>query len=226
MSIILTRDGFEEYKNNKRVPINLDVSFLGYWRDKLEIENTTLLDLVNILISNESFIPLLEMLTKSNILSFLKSVSAETKDDLGLDTIVIKKQVVIIKDKCYESFDCSTSCSGRFKDSKEDPMFDMGHEYCAIDFCDWNELKHLPIILDDVISVVYYQDKNEEKIGDFDTHITVGEFFTSLFDELCFFGSPNNRDKEKESINETMRKIDSGEIKTISWNGWKKGLEE
>jgi len=198
--ILLKKDGF--YKNNINLPFDMD--FFYCWNESIKIgENVNLVDIVNIIRSNVNAFRMLEKLTQSNILSHIQELS-DVEPDNRYEYIIIGNFI----DVC-ESVNQINYCSGYSNDEES-----KGE--CAIDFENWNNLKHLPIkISNETVISIYDGDDTKKFKGS--CYFTVGDFFSCLFGEICLFSSPEQREKKIDGLKKTIEGIENGTIKTYPW---------
>lgn len=226
----LKKDGFFARKQNAEgiwedSKVEFDVGFFQYWRSILEIEGAvTLADLINII--NTDDIVFLEMLTQSSISEFIREMNEEVEDnDSQLVSIEVRKYYEANEYDDFSTINEAITCSGRYKEpriSEHDPSHT--DERCAIEFCHWSTLKDLPLVLD--LNATLTVDMDYKAAKTYESTITVGDFFTGLFDEICFFGSPERRDGEMEELNRRIKEVEDGTAELIPWEEVRDRLEE
>ena len=91
------------------------------------------------------------------------------------------------------------------------------------------ELAHLPIKMNTEVKMYepYTRDGRAWSRTGFTLtmHPTLYTFITSIFWELTFFGTPEDRDEQLQDIKGAIERIKSGEDKTIPWEEVKKHME-
>jgi hypothetical protein len=227
MSIKITKNGF--YKstwNGKKQKdivkkLKLDLRLFSSWEDTIELEDVTLLDLVKLMKKMDPLLfTVIEIACNSKITEFLKEVEEEPKNkECDISYIEISKYYETTDLEPYgfgkEILD-AISCSGR-KDGEE-----TGY---ALEFTHWAELKDIPIKISDKADFLKHDNKKFKKLGPFNTCITMRDFFYGLFDELCFFGTPKNRNSMHDSINKSMKEIKDGTAKLVPFEEVEKEME-
>lgn len=102
----------------------------------------------------------------------------------------------------------------------------------AVDFTPANKLVNLPIVLNETVSLTDER-KSETRVDAINFPLiyegtkkfTLLDILHALFYEMTFHGPPADREKRKAELEETMRRISSGEEKTIPWEEVKERLK-
>jgi len=187
-----------------------------------EIEDSVkLFDIVQLLNSfDHQTLETLELLTNSNILPHLNDVNSRVtnfnpeKDSSQLKFIEVYKSYDADNyDSCdnHYSLLVSTSAHGIGKPWDSNGENELANSY-AIEFSPWQELLHLPIVIKKESFNYFLHFKKNDSLSDrelikdekiiahFDSQMTLEEFFVGLFNELCFFSSPERRDKSSQDF--------------------------
>lgn len=242
MTITLKKDGFtydewvgatREYKTHQIEGLNV----IKYWENSITIdEGVTLSDLVEVLKKDDELATFVEMLTDCNIKNFFPSLDDPIIKDNDfkeppLTAIEMYKYAEIDNhDKDYDlsCFHLHVGCHGRSTEPYIDKQFPEHKNFTwAIEMTPWNELKHLPLKLNEKLTLTesnwiacepraivvnmpeWTSDReldstsNRECICDW----TVNEFFNALFNELSFFGSPQHALETKGDLMERMEDV-------------------
>lgn len=199
------------------------------WTRPVEIRDGFLFgDLIKILKEmDDGTMTLFEMLTNSNVSMFLVQdlTQIEPEDDgITLTHIEAFKYVEMEDRPNRKTHDVRVGAHGIGNKWEQGD----GDSY-AIEFTDWREMLHLPIKINNVGNLQtrkYVKRAKPKKMGFFDQDgkldgelwdlgdeeiesfenvkvevgFTFGELFEALFDELCFFSSPVQRQEKKEDL--------------------------
>lgn len=99
----------------------------------------------------------------------------------------------------------------------------------AISFTPVNELSHIQIKIDRKVKVeklLTLEDGSVKiesmELGERD--ITLRELIVAVLDEISFHGTPANKKKRLDDLNQTLLDIDSGKEKLVSWDDFEKEL--
>ena len=105
--------------------------------------------------------------------------------------------------------------------------------YLTPHFCGWNEkrdvsysmgfthvqeMMDLPLKISEKVSIYVHKCKDgykSEIIDGGNTGMTLFDFLGAILDEITFYGNPDDKDKMLGELNETMKRIESGEEKLI-----------
>lgn len=88
----------------------------------------------------------------------------------------------------------------------------------AVEMTPLNDLAILPVKLNPEIKI-YDESYKEEPVALTESGVfTLGHILYGIVWELSFFGSPKMRDKKKDELNDTIKGIEEGTIKTVSWD--------
>lgn len=183
----------------------------SYWQSDLTIKPGCTLGQLIKHIKPECDI--LEMLADCSIEPFLVEAAAGPAAEQTVEQIEAKKYLEIEKYKGTRTLHQRVDCNGRIKGDKE---------LYALDFTPVTKLLNAELVL--IETAELYEDF---KLKDsFTVTITLGEYLTGLFSELCFHGAPKDRD---ERLQEIVRRADEAREhpeKMLSWEEVKDKIDK
>lgn len=212
--LYLSKDGFYTKEYGKVIKLFNSVwEFLSFWNTPLEIDGEVSFgELINILTNNYDILRAVESLTNANISLYLLDISKEYSGNDNISCIEVRRTIDIgdgYLDIIMEALGPSTR-----------PVYnEINKEYhfknYALSMTEWSKLKHKPLKLSRKLKVEIFDKNDLRSLGPYDCEIFLGEFLDGLFQEVCFFNSPQNREKEREILIERLENI--GEDEYISF---------
>jgi hypothetical protein len=194
---------------------------LKYWNADLELDEITLQELIVLLRQNgQTTIKFLEHLTDCNITPFLHEIDESYEkqpDDCSIEYIRVGLVVETIKYRERGQVNNKAELTiFPFADGKGKPTKESVDTY-GLEFSHWGSLKDLPIKIQNTVDLCQIDESvlNEPSIIPCNYVLSMGEFFTGLFNELCFCGSPDIRDGRLERLKEQIKEIEDGTAKLI-----------
>jgi hypothetical protein len=225
-----TWDYNEKKKKGKYLIDKLSTSYFTFfeaWNSSLKIEEVVTLKDVAVILKNmdNEVLTVVENLCCSNLKDYLAKDLTPKKDP---DTHAKLKCIEIYKIFEKDNYDDinkwelthHTSAHGLGSNWKEG----KGNAY-AIAYTDWSYLLNLPIKLNTTgtLCTTTWKKVKKHKIlnglsvsdrkhvsykqEDVETYFTVGEFFTGLLNELCFFSSPLVRERNVEELKKRLKEV-------------------
>jgi hypothetical protein len=236
--IILKKDGFHvarwngETRQTDVSELPKDLRFLTGWTHKLEIqEEITLQDLVNIMGDLEPETnTLIELITDSNVLPYLEEIDKEQKEREEPDNISYIEIYKTLETSEFEGNKYTYDGVCAHGIGKEKIVDEFSKEpylpNYGLEFTPWNELKDKPIRFGHATLTMPKGDHDYEVIDNLEYDFTMGDFFLGLFNELCFFGHPEDRDEQLDELKERVEECKNGTAEYVEWDDLKKELEE
>jgi len=151
-----------------------------------------------------------------------EGLSVQQNDDFSINNIIISWCAVIQDD--FDNNDSSlfhlyTNVYGKSDKEKS--------ETYALDFSPLHKMSDCIITLDHALSIYDEREKsNCRALITSNKDFTLFDILRGLFWEFSFHGGPKERDIKLKKMEDTLKKIDSGEEKTISWNEIEEKLKE
>jgi hypothetical protein len=89
-----------------------------------------------------------------------------------------------------------------------------GMTHYGIDFTPVNQLVHLPVRLRSEMEIR----KDHKKIGEAPCTFTLLDVLGEIYWEISFYGSPEDRDRQRAELQESVREIEEGRAMLTPWN--------
>lgn len=205
MSVRITKSGFRklEWDGTRKCEVERPVnSFLECLRESCTIDDgVTLNDIFNAV---EADPPLKEFIAQYSwcpVDEFHAEVSKLAADKSDLHCINISAYFEFDQHEGRVTIDCGG----------EGEPDEHGTKSYAIGFTPVSEIAHLPIRLSPEIEIR----KDHEVIGRAPYAYSLLEVLDAIYFEISFYGGPESRDSKAAELRETMRKIESGEVKLV-----------
>jgi len=210
---------------------DLTDQFLLYFDNHCELGDGVTLRSLCLLIKNLDMYPILSPLFTHGpewLKEFVDEGLNGTLEEKSVDHIVLRCGATISDDYYNEGetiFEGYVDMHG---------LVDGEDETYALDFTPINKLVDCDIRLDRKLDITDEREESRNKSQEgpicptlFQTNknFSLRNILLGIFWELSFHGGPKSRDEKREEIMETMRRIDSGEEKTIPWEDIKKEFE-
>lgn len=225
MELILRKDGFYlcgekgengGYQEEKIDKIGL-IFLLSNWSSEFSIDGeVTFGELLSILKNGEpEVIHILSHLTNSNILPFIeRDLNNFDKDiDGDISKLEVNMNVSIINNDIDIFYDCHGISMLNGAET----------EIYAIEFVPWGSLLSVPLYTNEKVSLTEYQERQSNGKGiepdissrelsfsrgkNGNLEISFGEYLKSLFTEVAFFGSPEERHRNSEELRASLNEI-------------------
>jgi hypothetical protein len=214
-AIIIKQDGLyarsEEFDGVDRRFDLSDANVAGCFRMPILIDAGVMLrDLLNI-------INALEKDTKTFVQGLLLcSVDEFMNDKTNVQLDVIVKKIVV--QKTFVSFKNERNVQQMEFDFNCYGLIDGDETQFGLEFIPWSSLLDAELVLaehgeyvveapPDVMTGELLQRKSVDKRTNVTTTITFYEFLIAIFDELCFFGSPERRNEEFKRVEREIKKM-------------------
>lgn len=94
----------------------------------------------------------------------------------------------------------------------------------GLDFTPICELKKYKVRLSDNAEFRGFKPEEEDKFPillDGKKKFTLFDVITAIFHEISFYGTPENRQEQRDKLDDTVKRIESGEEKLYEWKGFK-----
>jgi hypothetical protein len=89
-----------------------------------------------------------------------------------------------------------------------------GMTHYGIDFTPVNQLVHLPVRLRPEMEIR----KDHKKLGEAPCTFTLLDVLGEIYWEISFYGSPEDRDRQRAEVQESVREIEEGRATLTPWN--------
>ena len=89
-----------------------------------------------------------------------------------------------------------------------------GVTHYALDLTPVNQLIHLPVRLRPHMEIC----KDHEKLGDAPCTFTLLDVLGEIYQEIGFYGGPEDRDRKRAEVQESVREVEEGQATLIPWN--------
>ena len=212
------------------ININSKIDFSLYLFEDIEIEEDVILEDIFKFIKCDKD-NLEKIFSKSlghySLSSFINEIDKKYTPfiDCGKE---VKFDCIEIRFYCdYDDYDKKIMLS-RFSDVsciKEEDKEPFGMDWTPL-----YKIKYLPVRLNKKFIIEKLSPKKDEIFVDAYHEIQLHEFFDALFNEISFYGEPEDRNRFKEKIvgevEEIRSKIDKGSVKLKNFKELKKGMKQ
>lgn len=210
--IIINKKGFfcsnwnEKKRKYEKRKLTDAVEIISHWNSVVKYENEiTLEQFMSFLCLNEDLLKYVGILTNSNIDKYIKELKEEKTQKPFSDQPEITH---ICLQKCVQITDYTKYCKDILNSIEIQEWVDCfgrsehSEESWALEFTHWSLLKDSIITIEK--KAKFYSDVHDAKDEQYDYSIKFGEFLSSLFNELCFFSSPEDREIETNILLERV----------------------
>ena len=214
----------EEKEEGSYVQQPLDgrvLEFLQCWNVPVKLEPMTLNDFLALVhpSKNKMLLRVIEALTNCSILPFFQELQEEAPSgnkDVALEKIQIQKFFQV---EDYSRYNGKREGDHFVTASAIGPADSYENDHYCIEFDHWALLKNLPLVIknDTFLSLNETDDIRDIRNIDCYMEITLGEFITALFGELCFFPDPTSRDEQFTTIKKRIEEVDNGTATLVEW---------
>ncbi|MFC1697095.1 hypothetical protein ACFL1H_02080 [Nanoarchaeota archaeon] len=197
--VIISKDGLY-YRHEGYIVKPLEYTIFQCWNNAVELDNVNLGDLLlHISKLDEYELKLMQHLCDSQINNFLEEgVKLTEAEKVDLDYIKVQRCISLnlITVDNLGIYDMVVDVSGI---TEGDP------NYYALEFIPLTELKNVDLRINNIVKV---HDWETDERKEYNASISLGEFLYAIFDEICFCGTIENRDRMSNYLDEMGEKID------------------